>query len=110
VICDHGDVVVLPFPFVDIAAEKRRPSLILSHVSFNRANGHSICAMITTARRTHWPSDIAIRDLRAAGLPLPCVVRWKVFTLPNEVTVRRAGTLAEADRKNVLALGRAVWL
>ena len=30
-ICDVGDVVVVPFPFVDVAAEKRRPSLILSH-------------------------------------------------------------------------------
>jgi hypothetical protein len=30
VICDVGDIVVLPFPFVDVAADKRRPSVVLS--------------------------------------------------------------------------------
>ena len=74
-ICDAGDVVVLPFPFVDIAAEKRRPSVVLSRQDFNGSNGHSICAMITTASQTNWPSDIAITDLAAAGLPRACVVR-----------------------------------
>jgi hypothetical protein len=41
VICDFGDVVVVPFPLVDLAAEKRRPSLILSHSTFNDTHGHS---------------------------------------------------------------------
>ena len=107
-ICDLGDVVVLPFPFVDIAAEKRRPSVVLSHQDFNRSNGHSICAMITTASQTNWPSDIEITDLAAAGLPRACVVRFKLFTLPNEVILKRAGALAELDRSNIVSATRAV--
>jgi mRNA interferase MazF len=108
VICELGDVVVVPFPFVDVAAEKRRPSLVLSQQSFNRTSGHSICAMITTASRTRWQSDIAIGDLKAAGLPRPCVVRWKLFTLPNEIILKRAGKLGESDRSNVLNAARAI--
>ena len=100
-ICDFGDVVVVPFPFVDIAATKRRPSLILSRASFNNAHGHSICAMITTAARSSWPSDIAISDLKIAGLSHACVVRWKLFTLPNNIILRQAGRLAASDRSNV---------
>lgn len=107
-ICDAGDVVVVPFPFVDISAEKRRPSLILSLRAFNQANGHSICAMITTASRTRWPSDVAIQDFSEAGLPRACVVRWKLFTLPNEVVLRRAGELGKRDRDNVMEAARAV--
>lgn len=107
-ICDLGDVVVLPFPFVDIAAEKRRPSVVLSRQAFNRANGHSVCAMITTAARSNWPSDIAITDLATAGLPRPCVVRFKLFTLPNEIILRRAGVLAECDRDNVITAAQAI--
>lgn len=107
-ICDAGDVVVVPFPFVDIAAEKRRPSLVLSTRAFNEANGHSICAMITTASRTRWPSDVAIRDLSEAGLPRACVVRWKLFTLPNEAILRRAGKLAARDRDAVGEAQRAI--
>ena len=109
-ICDLGDVVVVPFPFVDVAAEKRRPSVVLSRESFNRSHTHSICAMITTAGRTKWPSDVAIDDLAAAGLPRPCVVRFKLFTLPNEIILRRAGALAGADRNNLLNAARAIML
>jgi mRNA interferase MazF len=108
VICDLGDVVVVPFPFVDIAAEKRRPSLILSRRPFNRSSGHSICAMITTATQSRWPSDTLINDLIVAGLRRSCVVRWKLFTLPNEIILRRAGKLGEPDRENVLSAAREI--
>jgi len=106
VICDAGDVVVVPFPFVDVAAEKRRPSVILSRREFNRSNGHSVCAMVTTASQTKWPSDVAITDLPSAGLMRPCVVRLKLFTLPNTIILRRAGTLAASDRDRVFSAAR----
>jgi mRNA interferase MazF len=97
VICDFGDVVVIPFPFVDLAADKRRPSLILSRKTFNGSHGHSICAMITTAARSKWPSDVAIEDLNSAGLNRPCLVRWKLFTLLNVLILRRLGKLSFRD-------------
>jgi mRNA interferase MazF len=108
VICDFGDVVVVPFPFVDLAAEKRRPSLILSHKTFNDTHGHSICAMITAAARSKWPSDVAIEDLKPAGLNRPCVIRWKLFTLPNDFILRRAGILASSDRDKVVSVAQNI--
>ena len=107
-ICDFGDVAVVPFPFVDVSAEKRRPSVILSHASFNSAHGHSVFAMITTASASQWPSDIRIEDFKKAGLNRPCVVRWKLFTLPNEFILKRAGALAERDRGNVAISARTI--
>lgn len=107
-ICDFGDIVVVPFPFVDRVAEKRRPSLVLSHAAFNDSHGHSICAMITTAARAKWPSDVAIENLKPAGLKHPCVVRWKLFTLPNGIILRRAGRLASRDRETIVAAARTV--
>ena len=107
-ICDFGDVVVVPFPFVDLAAEKRRPSVILSNTAFNESHGHSICAMITTAGRSKWPTDIIIEGLKSAGLNRPCVVRWKLFTLPNDFILRRAGSLKARDRDNVVSVARNI--
>jgi mRNA interferase MazF len=110
VICDAGDIVVVPFPFVDVAAEKRRPSLVLSRRPFNQVNGHSICAMITTAGHSRWSDDIEISDLAEAGLNRPCVVRWKLFTLPNEVIVKKVGSLAGTDLNTVAAVVRTILI
>jgi len=108
VICEAGDVVVVPFPFVDVAGDKRRPSLVLSRRTFNQSSGHSICAMITTAGGGRWSTDVAIDDFAAAGLKRPCVVRWKLFTLPNEIILKRAGALGSLDRNNVIGAARAI--
>jgi mRNA interferase MazF len=108
VICEFGDVVIVPFPFVDVAAEKRRPAAVISHAIFNGSHGHSILAMITTAAGTKWPSDIVIEDYEDAGLNRPCFIRWKLFALPNEFIIRRAGSLTSSDRKNVTTSAHAV--
>ena len=99
-ICDVWDVVVVPFPFSDRAAAKRRPALVLSRKSFN-AFGHTVLAMITTQAHRPWPGDTEIHDLSAAGLPLQCIVRLKAFTLDNRLILRRIGALSAADRRRV---------
>jgi len=110
VICSAGDVVVVPFPFVDVDAERRRPSVVLSHATFNRTSRHTVCAMITTGTRSNWTGDIEIRDLATAGLRRTCVVRWKVFTLPNENILARLGSLGVADHAAVVQAGRSILL
>ncbi len=97
VICDFGDVVVVPFPFVEMPVAKRRPALVLSRLAFNTDSGQSVCAMITTGAGSTWPHDVAIRAHEAAGLAHPSLVRWKLFTLPNELLLRQAGRLAAHD-------------
>jgi len=96
-ICDPWDVVVVPFPFIERAAAKRRPSLVLSKKLFNRA-GHPVMAMITSAKHQPWPGDTFIRDHGSAGLRVPCTVRLKLFTLDNRLILRKVGKLSAADR------------
>ena len=93
-----GDVVIIPFPFTDPHAAKRRPALVLSTLHFNRSSGHLVLAMITTAPRAAWPGDFVIHDLRVAGLPAPSMVRWKLFSLDALFVIRRAGALSHRDR------------
>lgn len=102
------DVVVVPFPFTDREASKRRPALVLSSASFNRATRHSVLAMITSAEQSSWPGDVVITDLDAAGLPSDCLVRLKLFTLDHRLIVKRAGTLAAKDRERLTARWRSL--
>jgi mRNA interferase MazF len=64
--------------------------------------------MITTAAGIRWQSDIAIDDLKIAGLQRPCVVRWKLFTLPNEVILKKAGMLSGPDRNKIIEGSREI--
>ena len=97
------DVVVVPFPFTDRLAEKRRPALVLSSSSFNTPSGHSVLAMITSREHSPWPLDVALEDLSAAGLSAPSRVRMKLFTLDHRLVLRRIGSLADGDREAVRA-------
>ena len=98
------DVVVVPFPFTDRAATKRRPALVLSdRAAFNAGIGHAVLAMITSASHSDWPLDVPIADLHAAGLTSASVVRMKLFTLDERLILRKAGSLAAVDRKAVVA-------
>ena len=91
------DVVVVPFPFSDRQATRRRPALVVSSPDFNAAHDQSILAMITSAGGGEWPSDVAIRDWDEAGLSVPCKVRLKLFTLDDAVILRKTGALSERD-------------
>ena len=105
---DAHDVIIVPFPFTDRATTKRRPALILSNAAFNVATGHVIAAMITSAKQSAWDSDLAITDLAAAGLAVPCVVRMKLFTLEAGLVVRKAGRLGSADAAAVRTVATQV--
>lgn len=95
------DVVVVPFPFTDRAASKRRPALVLSSASFSKTTGHSVMAMITSAEQSSWPGDVGITDLDAAGLPGACLVRLKLFTLDHRLILKKAGELGALDREHL---------
>ncbi|MBU2098770.1 MAG: type II toxin-antitoxin system PemK/MazF family toxin [Gammaproteobacteria bacterium] len=99
---DAGDIVVVPFPFTDRGASKRRPALVLSSYSaFNLPSGHAVLAMITSEKNSPWPLDVILQDLDAAGLPSPSRVRMKLFTLDQRLIIRKTGCLAEADQIKV---------
>ena len=96
------DVVTVPFPFTDSARRKKRPALILSSVSkFNDPIGHSVMAMITSAKNRSWPLDVKISDLKTAGLPADSVVRMKLFTLDHRFVMEKIGSLSAPDRKRL---------
>jgi mRNA interferase MazF len=103
------DVLIVPFPFVDIPVRKRRPALVISHAAFNDATGTAVMAMITSAADSDWHDDQLIDDIDAAGLQSPCKVRMKFFSVPLSLATDPVGRLGDADRQRILhALDRTV--
>jgi mRNA interferase MazF len=88
-----GAVVVVPFPYSDRLAEKRRPAVVVSGQAVAEA-GFVWIAMITSANNPAMGGDQAIDDLVAAGLDAPSVVRpLKLACIEPALILRRIGTL-----------------
>jgi len=106
---DAFDVVVVPFPFTDRAATRRRPALVLSHTSaLGEKPGRSVLAMITSADNPSWPLDVPVKGQVAAGLPSPSAIRMKLFTLDHGLILRKVGRLGRADQQQVQKSLRAL--
>lgn len=95
------DVVVVPFPYADRLAEKRRPALVISNRKL-AAHGLIWLAMITSAQNEPWSTDVTIADFKRAGLPAPSVVRPAKIACIEPLRIdRRIGRLDKAAAKVV---------
>jgi mRNA interferase MazF len=92
------DVVVVPFPYADRLAEKRRPAIVVSDSALEAQYGLVWVAMVTSASNKGWQGDIAISDLKAAGLPTASIIRpGKIATVDAGRILRSIGHLRAAD-------------
>ncbi len=98
------DVVVVPFPYSDRLADKRRPAVVISSPALEQQQGLVWLAMITSAENRAWDSDVAVSDLAVAGLPAPSRLRpAKIATVDGERILRRIGKLSAKDERAVTA-------
>ncbi len=88
-----GDVVVLPFPFSDLSASKKRPALVIASV---QPHDDLILCMITS-RNTKDDSAVPLArgDFIRGSLPSDSNVRPnRLFTADPEIILRTAGRLS----------------
>jgi mRNA interferase MazF len=95
-----GDVVVVPFPFTDQTATKRRPAVVVSSEAYNRERPDIILMAVTSqVRPTPTVGEAAVVEWRAAGLLKPSVIKPVVTTIEANLVVRRLGVLGADDRR-----------
>lgn len=96
------DIVVLPFPYTDRLAEKRRPALIISKPWVEKDYGLLWVAMITSAENEAWASDIEITNMIKSDLSAPSVIRpAKIATIESDRVLRKLGTLGANEKRAV---------
>jgi mRNA interferase MazF len=90
---DQGDVVLIPFPFTDLSAMKRRPVLVLSNRSHNRRSQDFIVCGITSVIAAR-PHSVTLRatDMDNGMIPVESRIRPdKIFTLKQTLAVKKIG-------------------
>lgn len=100
-------VVVVPFPYSDRLAEKRRPALVISHQDLPDILGKVWVAMITSVSPAIL-GDAALADFAAAGLQVASTLRSsKVATIEADRVLRVIGHLSPGDEAYARAALRA---
>lgn len=98
-IYNQFDIVLVPFPFTDKNATKKRPAVILNNSNYQIKTNHLILAMITSAKNSEWESDLQIKNLEPTGLKTDCVIRYKIFSLDERIVLKKIGKISENEQK-----------
>lgn len=103
---DFGDVVLMPFPFTDQSAAKRRPATVVSNREYAAARPDVIVMAITSQRRPSGAvGDCWIVHWQHAGLLKPSAVKPVLATIEQRLILRHLGALHGEDQT---ALRRAI--
>ena len=101
--CEVWDLVKVPFPYTNRPVQQRRPALVVAVPDAPGAPELLWVLMVTSAANRGWPSDVAVSDLAAAGLPAPSVVRSAKIATIEAQDAERIGQLSLEDRALVQA-------
>lgn len=97
--CEFGDIVLVPFPFTDQSASKRRPAVVISSQAYHRARIDLIVMPITSqVRATTAFGEVLVHDWKAAGLIKPGVVKPVITTIEHSLVLRKLGRLNDATQ------------
>ena len=95
-----GDVVVIPFPFTDLSASKRRPALIVAVLDNNDV---VLCQITGQNRRDHYSVPLSKADFTDGNLVKPSFIRPnRLFTAEPTIILYRAGRVHKAKLKEVV--------
>jgi mRNA interferase MazF len=106
-----GDVVLVRFPFAELAATKKRPALVLARTARSPRNRLSTLAMITSQIESlKITGDVLLADWQAAGLLHPSLLRVaKVATVDEDLIEKTIGRLSPPDHEAARRAFRQVF-
>ncbi|MFZ2135578.1 MAG: type II toxin-antitoxin system PemK/MazF family toxin, partial [Xanthobacteraceae bacterium] len=99
---EFGDVVLVPFPFTNQAASKKRPAVDVSSHAYNTARLDVVVMAITSqVRMIATSDDLWVQSWKAAGLLKPSVVKPVFATIEQSLVIRQLGALDTTDKQSL---------
>jgi len=92
--CSKNDVVLVRYPFSDLAGSKVRPAVVVSapHTS------QDIFIVPLTSRITSLlPGELILADWSHSGLHVPTAVKRGLYTIHQSLIIKTLGQLSQPD-------------
>jgi len=106
-----GAILLVKFPFSDLASTKKRPAMLLAHASRSPRNRLVTVAMITSkVESLGYSGDVLLQHWEHAGLLHPSLLRLgKVATLDANLVEGTIGELSRGDLRRAKTAFRQVF-
>jgi mRNA interferase MazF len=102
---EFGDIVLVPFPFTNQTANKKRPAVVVSDPAFHSRRPDLILMAVTSQVRTPLQTgEVLLSAWSVAGLLKPSVAKPVLMTVEKSLVLRRLGRLEALDRQAVAAI------
>jgi len=96
-----GDVVVVPFPYADLTASRRRPALVVATLT---GDDVILCQITSQAIRDRYAIPLVKADFQTGGLSQDSNIRPnRLFTADSNIILYRAGVVRPEKVKQVVA-------
>jgi mRNA interferase MazF len=96
---DFGAIILVPFPFTDQSAIKKRPAAVVSSRAYNNARPDVVVMAVTSQLRASAAfGEVWIGDWKGAGLVKPSAIKPIFATLEQSLVIRSLGALRPGDR------------
>ena len=105
---EFGEIVLVPFPFTNQAASKKRPAVVVSNRAYSVARPDIVVMAVTSQLRANANlGEVGVTQWQSAGLLKPSTVKPVLATLEQGLVLRRLGTLERSDQAALRAgIGR----
>jgi mRNA interferase MazF len=108
----RGNVVLIPFPYTDLSAQKTRPAVVVSSDYFHSRRSELLLMYISSqVAKANTDLDYTLQDWREAQLQKPSFARPKIAAVEPTLIVYRIGALTTRDLNGIdLTLLKALGL
>ena len=96
---EKWDIVLVPFPFTDLSAAKKRPALIISPNQYNKYQDVIIAFVTSKLNTRHRMGDYKISEWEKSNLPKPSMIRMKFATIDKSMIIKTLGRLVKNDSR-----------
>jgi mRNA interferase MazF len=103
-----GDLVLVPFPFTDQTASKRRPAVVISSAGLHAEGIDLVIMAVTSQLRSESSLEVDVRAWKRAGLLGPSVIKPVIATIERKLVIKNIGKLHGEDLDELRAALRRV--
>ena len=94
----RNDFILIKFPFSDLSNSKIRPAIVINS---SHASHDLIVAALTSKTHNLLKGEFILKDWQAVGLNVETAIKRGIFTLHENLVLRKIGSLEPDDQADL---------